>query len=290
MGVTSIADRDGADRPEETEPTWVHPRESLAEREAEDQERAVGAAHRCVPARCARPRRCRRPPAVGCRRPARGEADPAAPRLHAWRHRIAWVRVWVRHRRGRQRSAAIPAAVRDTVLTAVSGQVQLIFRDLGVPTDGWATGLRSVMYGVERRGRPDRMAALAAALGEQALSWPQAGAGPVRLLDVLPLAVCGGFSSSGKRSSHADGPALPEELSRLWQTDLLLGGASVVPTDQVRAVVSNQPYAATAWVSASLKYRSMRLPGCTWASKRPSRRRAGDCWPPRYAKYKGCPW
>jgi hypothetical protein len=61
------------------------------------------------------------------------------------------------------------------------------------------------------------------------------------------------------RSRLPERPALPENLSSLWKTDLLLGGASVLPTEEVRAVVTDRPYAATAWVSASLKYRSRQV-------------------------------
>jgi len=37
------------------------------------------------------------------------------------------------------------------------------------------------------------------------------------------------------RSRLPERPALPENLSSLWKTDLLLGGASVLPTEEVRA-------------------------------------------------------
>lgn len=58
------------------------------------------------------------------------------------------------------------------------------------------------------------------------------------------------------RSRPAERPELPQNLSCRWKTDLLLGGARVLPTEEVQAVLADPPYTATAWVSASLKYRS----------------------------------
>lgn len=240
----------------EPDPTWVHQQESLADRGPSEREQAV----RALMGACL----------LGALDHV-GAAD-----LRRWeiadRRGVTLAqlsRVFLRRDSGLHGcgfeyavdaaingSLAIPAAVRDTILTATSGQVQLILQALGVPTDGWNSGLRSVMYGVERRARPERMAALETALGKQALLWPCSGADPVRLLDVLPLARCPGPIRRPNRNIASDRPQLPDNLSRLWKTDLLLGGARVLPTEQVQAVLAGPPFAPTAWVSASLKYHS----------------------------------
>ena len=121
-------------------------------------------------------------------------------------------------------------------------------------TDGTVPALGDVRGGTT--GRPEQLPALKAALGEEALLWPCPGAHPVRLLDVLPDAT----PPRPKSGSHpSDHPRLPENLSCLYKTDLLLGGASLRPTGLVRTVLPNPTDAATAWVSATLKYRSRQV-------------------------------
>jgi hypothetical protein len=61
--------------------------------------------------------------------------------------------------------SGIPQPVRDCVVTATSGQVQLLLRDLGVPTDGWPGGLRSVTFGMGRSSHSDWLAPVLAKLG-----------------------------------------------------------------------------------------------------------------------------
>lgn len=161
----------------------------------------------------------------------------------------------------------IPQPVRDCVLTATSGQVQLLLRDLGVPTDGWQGGLRSVMFGMEKSSRDNWLAPILDHLGTDALLWPDARSGPVQLNQMLTRAAelgwQRGFSTAGVAGAPAharSGPRMPDNLRNLSRTDLLLGGARV-RTDALPAdvILTDPPYAPTAWISASLKWQAHRV-------------------------------
>ncbi len=84
------------------------------------------------------------------------------------------------------------------------------------------------------------------------------GADPVRLADIVPMLRCPGgrMTHTRRPEMYPVGPTVPENLSNLWQSDLLLGGAAVRRTPQIEAVLTGPPCTPTAWVSATLKYRA----------------------------------
>ena len=140
----------------------------------------------------------------------------------------------------------IPADIRGATVAALTEAVVRKYDELGIDTLGWSRGgLRSVMFGVERSWRFDRVIA---EVGPDAMFWSRRGADPYSIADVMPFTVCRGFSVAGKR--RANDRQVPDDLTHLFKTDLFLGGKV--------AVFGNAP-SATAWLSASVKYRARSL-------------------------------
>lgn len=171
-------------------------------------------------------------------------------------------------------NSRIPQSVRGIVTTTVTSEVAVILDQLDVPVSGWSNPLRAVMVGSERRTRQggERGEGQGTALREfdvrvrdelglGALIWGSREVGPQALWPLVPDLRCTTARRDARNPSDATRRGyhqLPPELSRLWQADLLIGGADVRRTDAVKdaLTVLDLPFVGlpTAWVAATVKY------------------------------------
>jgi len=153
-------------------------------------------------------------------------------------------------------AAGIPLPLRLAVSSAVSAEVGALYQLLGVPFTSWPTSVRSVMFGVERNAHSLGRTQVESQLGPGALIWPGPGQDPLGLTELVPYAAVPSFSQLRWHNSVS---GLSPSVSDLWKTDLFLGGAHVERTEVVRRVAGDA--IATAWVTASLKYRRGKVVG-----------------------------
>jgi hypothetical protein len=164
----------------------------------------------------------------------------------------------------------IPEHLTRRVQQDLAAHAGAVLEQLGVRWLHLGEGLRSVMYGVERRSRGevgDR-----GVLDAGALLWAQRGEDPFLLRDLIPKLGPSGFSrkfSSARSTELVVEPQnplerlrqtdVPRSVSYLWRADLLLGGIVLDPTPYLLDLTAGA--APTAWLSATLKYPAGRLEG-----------------------------